>query len=40
MDEINFAMDYDLEISGEMLSKIYPELKLPKPKGKFGKRKD
>jgi hypothetical protein len=33
------SLGYDLEISGEMLSKIYPELKLPKPKGRFGKGK-
>ena len=33
-------LGYELEISGEMLSKMYPELKLPKPKGRFGKRKE
>lgn len=33
-------LGYDVEINGEMLSKIYPELKFPKPKGRFGKRKE
>jgi hypothetical protein len=34
------GLGYDLEIGSGMLSKIYPELKLPKPEGRFGKRKD
>jgi len=33
------GVGYDLETGAEMLSKMYPELKLPKPKGRFGKKK-
>jgi hypothetical protein len=33
------GLGYDVEISGEMMSKMYPELKFPKPRGRFGKKK-
>ncbi|MEM3555316.1 MAG: DUF2666 family protein [Candidatus Micrarchaeia archaeon] len=31
------SLGYELEVGTEMISKIYPELKLPKPKGRFKK---
>ncbi|MBI4399264.1 DUF2666 family protein [Candidatus Micrarchaeota archaeon] len=33
------TLGYDLNISANMLSKMYPELKFSKPKGNFGKKK-
>lgn len=32
-------LGFNVDISREMLRKIYPELKLPKPKGNFGRKK-
>ena len=31
------TLGYELDVTTETLSKIYPELKLPKPKGRFAK---
>jgi len=39
MRKLITGVGYELETGTEMLSKIYPELKLPKPKGRFGKGK-
>jgi hypothetical protein len=40
MRKLLTSLGYELETSEEMLPKIYPELKLPRPKGRFGKKKD
>ncbi|MCX6775436.1 MAG: DUF2666 family protein [Candidatus Micrarchaeota archaeon] len=40
MRKLLTSLGYNADISGEMMSKIYPELKLPKPKGRFGKKKE
>ena len=32
-------LGFNVDISREMLQGIYPEMKLPKPKGNFGKKK-
>jgi hypothetical protein len=37
MRKLLTSLGYELEVGTEILSKIYPELKLPKPKGRFGK---
>jgi len=39
MRKLITGVGYELETGTEMLSKIYPELKLPKPKGRLGKGK-
>lgn len=31
------ALGYELDVTAETLARIYPELKLPKPKGRFAK---
>ena len=40
MKKLLTSLGYEVDISGEMMSKMYPELKLPKPKGRFGKKKE
>jgi len=40
MRRLLVSLGYNVDVSGEMMSKIYPELKLPKPKGRFGKKKE
>lgn len=37
MRKLLTSLGYDLEVGTELMSKVYPELKLPKPKGRFKK---
>lgn len=39
MRKLLAELGYGVDVGTEMLSRMYPELKLPKPKGRFGKKK-
>jgi len=38
MRSLLLALSYTTQINGETLQKIYPELKMPKPRGRFKKK--
>jgi hypothetical protein len=39
MRSLMARIGFDFNISGDVLSKMYPDIKFPKPKGNFGKKK-